>query len=75
MKGFSSKCIALKVVVIQSQKIYCLQGCPCTFNPEILQAGAVKGLKRTQTKHASKPLRKHRGGAGMFMSWFRTVVG
>ena len=22
----------------------CLQGCPCTFNAEILQAGAVKGL-------------------------------
>ena len=22
----------------------CLQGCPCTFSPEIVQAGAVKGL-------------------------------
>ena len=44
MKGFSSKRIALKVDVTLSQKIDCLQGCPCTFSPETLQAGAVKGL-------------------------------
>ena len=36
--------ISLKVDVIQSQKICSLQGCPCTFSPEILQGGAVKGL-------------------------------
>ena len=44
MKGLSSKCIALRVDVIQNQKIYRLQGCPCTFSPQVLQAGAVKGL-------------------------------
>ena len=44
MKGFSSKRIVLKVDVIWSQKIDCLQGFPCTFSPGILQAGAVKGL-------------------------------
>ena len=26
----------------------CLQACPCTFSPEVLQAGALKGLKATQ---------------------------
>ena len=24
----------------------CLQGCPCTFSLEILQAGALKGLRK-----------------------------
>ena len=29
----------------QDRKVYCLQACPRTsFSPEILQAGAVKGL-------------------------------
>ena len=45
MKGLSPKRIALKVDVTQSQEIDCSRGCPCTFSPEILQDGAVKGLR------------------------------
>ena len=29
----------------QSQEIDSSQGCPCTFSPEIVQDGAVKGLR------------------------------
>ena len=32
-------------------KIDCLQGCPCTFSPEILQAGAVKRLTKDLHKY------------------------
>ena len=47
LKGFSSKRMAHIAIVdvIQSQEIDCLQGCPCTFDLDILQAGAVKGLR------------------------------
>ena len=51
MKGLSSKRIALKVdtgKVLQDRKIYCLQARPCIFQPEILQAVAVKGLNSKQ---------------------------
>ena len=37
MKGFSSKCIALKIDVIGPENVL-------FASPEILQAGAVKGL-------------------------------
>ena len=45
MKGFSSKRIALTVDVTENQKTECLRGCRCTCNPEIVQAGTVKGLQ------------------------------
>ena len=45
VKRFSSKRIASKVDAIYSGlERDCLQRCPCTFSPEIVQAGAVKGL-------------------------------
>ena len=45
MKGFLSNRTVLKVDLSQNRKIYCLQACVCTlFGPEILQAGALKGL-------------------------------
>ena len=45
VKGFLSKCIVLKVDLLQDHQIHCLQACMCAlFSPEILQAGAVKGL-------------------------------
>ena len=40
-----TKRIVSKVDVTQSQETDCSQGCPCTFSPEILQDGAVKGLR------------------------------
>ena len=45
VKRFLSKRIALKVDVLQDRKIYCSQARLCIFSSEILQAGAVKGLK------------------------------
>ena len=44
-EGILSKRIALKVDVLQDRKIYCSQARLCIFSSEILQAGAVKGLK------------------------------
>ena len=41
MKGFLSKCVDL----LQDHQIYCFQACMCAlFSPEIVQAGAEKGL-------------------------------
>ena len=46
MKGSSSKCIALKTDVLQDRNIYCFAGASVhlSLSPEIIQAGAVKGL-------------------------------
>ena len=45
-KGFLSKCTALTVDLLQGHQIYSLEVYMCAlFSPEILQAGAVKGLK------------------------------
>ena len=33
VKGFSSRLIALKEDVSQDRKMYCLQACPCSFQP------------------------------------------
>ena len=45
MKEFQSKCSVLTVDLLQYYQIYCLQTCMYAhFSPEILQAGAVKGL-------------------------------
>ena len=44
MKEFSSKLIALKVDVLQDRRFR------ASFSPDILQAGAVKGLKEQITK-------------------------
>ena len=42
-----SKCIGLKVNLLLDHQTYCLQACVCArFSPEILQAGAMKGLKK-----------------------------
>ena len=48
MKGVLSKRIAFKVDALWDRKIYCLQARTCIFSPEILQAGAVRGLMSTQ---------------------------
>ena len=45
MKGFSSKCIALKIDMLSDWKMYCFQCTHATFSLETLHAGAVKGLK------------------------------
>ena len=46
VKEFLSKCTVLKADSLQDHLIYCLQACMCEpFRPEMLQAGAVKGLK------------------------------
>ena len=45
MKGSSSKRTALKGDVIGPENIL-FAGNPCIFSPEILQAGAVKGLNQ-----------------------------
>ena len=45
VKGFLSKCTALRVDLLQDHQIYCFQACMCAlFSPEIVQAGAVKGV-------------------------------
>ena len=45
LKGFLPKCTVLKLDLLQDHQIYCFRACMCTlFSPEILQAGAVKGL-------------------------------
>ena len=49
VKGFSLKRITLKVNALQDRKRYCLEASPYIFSPEILQAGAVKGLTSTET--------------------------
>ena len=45
MKGPASKRTILKVDLLRDQKMLCFQACMCIYSPEILQAGAVKGLK------------------------------
>ena len=52
VKGFASNRTALKgdgnrTGLLQDRKLYCLQARPSIFQPEIVQAGAVKGLKQT----------------------------
>ena len=50
VKGFLSKFPVLKVDLLYDHQIYCKRTCICAlFSPETLQAGAVKGLKRTLT--------------------------
>ena len=50
VKGFLSKFSVLKVDLLYDHQIYCKRTCICAlFSPETLQAGAVKGLKRTLT--------------------------
>ena len=45
VKGFLAKCTVLKVDLSSDCHIHCLQACMrAIFSPEILQAGAVKGL-------------------------------
>ena len=45
MKRFSLKCIALKLDVIGAENILCAcRRVRASFSPEVLQAGAVKGL-------------------------------
>ena len=46
MKGLSSKRTAEKIDVLSDRKIRCAQARLCIFSPEILQAGAMKGLKK-----------------------------
>ena len=44
-KGLLSKCTVWEIYLLQDHQIYCLQACMCAlFSPEILRAGAVKGL-------------------------------
>ena len=50
MKGLSSRGIALKVDVLQDQKIYCCRHVRAAFSPELLQAGTVKGLSTVHTE-------------------------
>ena len=45
MKGLSSKGTALRVDVLQNRKYTAFEGRPSIFQPAILQAVAVKGLK------------------------------
>ena len=55
MKEFSSERIGLKVNVLRDRKINCLRA-HAIFSPEILQAGAAKGLKElyfADTHHRS----------------------
>ena len=57
MNAFLSKCTVLKVDLLQDHQIYCLQVCLCTlFSPEIVQAGAVKGLKSPPLKKESRAI-------------------
>ena len=44
VKGFSSKCIALKADVLQDRKIYCLQACACIFQPGNLTGWGREGV-------------------------------
>ena len=45
MKEFLPKCTVLKVDLLYDHLIYYLQACMrAIFSPEVLQAGAVKGL-------------------------------
>ena len=43
MKGFFIKTRSIKSRC-DRQKIYCLQGCPCSFSLKIFQTGTAKGL-------------------------------
>ena len=70
MKGFLSKCIVLKSELLYDHQIYCLQARMCTlFSPEVLQAGAVKGLNFFNAELSRKrywwgPRSKDMGGGG-----------
>ena len=51
VKGFLSKCTALKVRFVIGPSDILFTACKCTpFCPEIVQAGAVKGLGRDQLR-------------------------
>ena len=44
--------MVFKADLLQDHQIYCLQVCMCElFSPEMLQAGAVKGLRTEVTRH------------------------
>ena len=46
VKGLLAKCTVLKVDLLQDRQICCFQACMgALLSPDILQAGAVKGLK------------------------------
>ena len=54
VKGFLSKFTVLKENFVEKHQIYCLRACVCAlFSPEILQAGAVKGLSPSLYYHGS----------------------
>ena len=44
MTGFASKRIALKVDVLQEQKMYCLQAPPCIFQPGNFTGWGSEGI-------------------------------
>ena len=67
VKGFLSKWTALKVRFVVGPSNCCLQACRCAvFSPEILQAGAVKGLKRYEKGKAQWVLYYHHAKFGNY---------
>ena len=68
MKGFSSKHIILKVDCYRTGKYTVCRRIRAYFSPEILHAGAVKGLRKNERKKNEKKTKKKKTGGPVELS-------